>query len=206
MRGRRAASPGPSSLDVSVCFLGFQQHGQCCARWIVEPTSQTREPCASRYRIAAASRLNTEALPGIHAARCTRKGRRLSEIAIAQRFEILALTLNRQRKIDTGGVPPGGGDHSAGDPCRLPCRCRRRCRFFRGLRPGAWSADWAEVGCDWKYIARIERHGLKGLLFPSYRYSGGTNLVLFSANLGPADRVTPHDPNGKLPRDQRSWT
>jgi hypothetical protein len=74
------------------------------------------------------------------------------------------------------------------------------------------------VGCDWKYIARIERRdpptwhlgdtlirvGAKGVLFPSYHHPGGTNLVLFSANLRGDDRVVPHDPDNKLPRDQRS--
>lgn len=74
-------------------------------------------------------------------------------------------------------------------------------------------------GCDWKYIARIERRdpptwrigdaligdGIKGLLFPSYRQPGGTNLVLFCANLGLDDHVVTHDPESKLPRDQSSW-
>ena len=78
-----------------------------------------------------------------------------------------------------------------------------------------WPDDWAEAGCDWKYIARIEardpptwrigdrliRDGVKGLLFPSYRSSGGTNIVVFSANLGPDDRVAPYDPSGVLHRD-----
>lgn len=82
-----------------------------------------------------------------------------------------------------------------------------------------WLVAWAEADCDWKYRARVERRdppswqigdalirgGLKGLLFPTYRHAGGINLVLFSANLAPADRIAPHDPNGKLLRDQRSW-
>lgn len=91
--------------------------------------------------------------------------------------------------------------------------------FTGGYVPGVWPAEWAEAGCDWKYLARIERQdppswrigdalirdGIKGLLFPSFRHPGGINLVLFSANLGPDDRVAPHDPDGKLPRDQSSW-
>jgi RES domain-containing protein len=91
--------------------------------------------------------------------------------------------------------------------------------FAQGYVPAAWPDEWADTGCDWKYIARIERRepptwrigdalirdGLKGLLFPSYRRPGGTNLVLFNANLTKNDRVTPHDPESKLPRDQRSW-
>ena len=30
-------------------------------------------------------------------------------------------------------------------------------------------------------------------------------LVLLCGNLGPEDRVEPHDPDHGLPRDQRSW-
>jgi RES domain-containing protein len=92
--------------------------------------------------------------------------------------------------------------------------------FAGGYDPTKWPDNWAEAGCDWKYIARVERHdpptwrigdglirdGFKGLLFPSYRHPGGTNLVLFSANLGPRDRVVAHDPGAKLPRDRRSWS
>ncbi len=92
--------------------------------------------------------------------------------------------------------------------------------FSLGYDPANWPEEWAEADCDWKYIARIERRdpptwqlgdalirdGIKGLLFPSYRRPGGTNLVLFSANLEPVDHVIPYDPEGKLPHDQSSWT
>lgn len=92
--------------------------------------------------------------------------------------------------------------------------------FSGGFDSAAWPVEWAEVGCDWKYIARIERRdpptwligdalirdGARGLLFPSFRKPGGMNLVLFSANLKPDDHVEPHDPTGKLPRDRSSWT
>jgi RES domain-containing protein len=91
--------------------------------------------------------------------------------------------------------------------------------FSGSYDPGTWPDDWSEAGCDWKYIARIERHdpptwrigdalirdGTKGVLFPSYRHPRGTNLVLFNAKLGLPDRIVPNDPTGKLPRDQRSW-
>jgi RES domain-containing protein len=92
--------------------------------------------------------------------------------------------------------------------------------FSRGHEGKISPEDWAQAGCDWKYIARLEqrdpptwrlgdrlmRDGVKGLLFPSFREPGGTNLVLFTANLGPEDRVAVHDPAGKLPRDQSSWS
>jgi RES domain-containing protein len=62
--------------------------------------------------------------------------------------------------------------------------------FSGGYATDAWSEVWAEAGCDWKYLARVERtdplswrigdalirEGLKGLLFPSYRHAGGINL------------------------------
>lgn len=91
--------------------------------------------------------------------------------------------------------------------------------FSAAYKAGRFPPEWEEVGCDWKYIARIERRepptwsigdslirdGVSGLLFPSFRHSGGTNLVLFIANLGPDSHVEPYDPLGKLPRDRSSW-
>jgi RES domain-containing protein len=91
--------------------------------------------------------------------------------------------------------------------------------FSQGYDPAIWPEDWVAADCDWKHIARIERHdppswrlgdalissGTKGLLFPSYRRLGGTNLVLFNGNLEPADHVVAYDPEGKLPRNQSSW-
>jgi RES domain-containing protein len=47
--------------------------------------------------------------------------------------------------------------------------------------------------------------GDKGILFPSLQHTGGTNLVVFSANLDAGDGVDVHDPNGRLPKDQSSW-
>jgi len=89
-----------------------------------------------------------------------------------------------------------------------------------GYDPASWPAEWAEIGCDWKYIARIEQHdpptwligdglirgGARGLLFPSFRHAGGTDLVLFSANLGPDCCIEPHDPAAKLPKNRSSWS
>lgn len=88
-----------------------------------------------------------------------------------------------------------------------------------GYDPQCWPPSWADWNCDWRWIARIERKtppswmladdligsGCRGLLFPSTRHAGGTNLVLFNANLTGLDRVAVHDPDGRLPRDQSSW-
>lgn len=89
-----------------------------------------------------------------------------------------------------------------------------------GYDPAEWSADWAEWDCDWRRIARIERKtppswrigdslitaGSRGLLFPSLLHPGGVNLVVFNANLASTDSLAVHDPDGRLPRDQSSWT
>jgi RES domain-containing protein len=91
--------------------------------------------------------------------------------------------------------------------------------FSAGFEAAHWPPEWADWSCDWRYIARIERRappswrlgdyvirsGCRGLLFPSIRHLGGINLVVFNANLTPADRLTVHDPDSRLPRDQRSW-
>ncbi len=88
-----------------------------------------------------------------------------------------------------------------------------------GYDPVQWSAPWAGWDCDWRWVARIEHKvppswrlgdeaissGASGLLFPATHHAGGTNLVVFNANLTPSDRLTVHDPNNMLPRDQRSW-
>lgn len=91
--------------------------------------------------------------------------------------------------------------------------------FSHGFDPGIWSPEWARWDCLWKQIARIRRRvppswkladavitaGHRGILFPSTRAPGGTNLVLYPANLAGTDSVAVHDPDGHLPRDQSSW-
>ena len=88
-----------------------------------------------------------------------------------------------------------------------------------GYDPGCWAPAWADWDCDWRWIARVDhdvppswrlgdeaiRSGAAGLLFPSTHHAGGTNLVVFLANLTDADRLAVHDPDGMLPKDQRSW-
>lgn len=88
-----------------------------------------------------------------------------------------------------------------------------------GYDPDRWEVSWAEWDCDWRWIARVEhkippswllgdatiRSGAQGLLFPSTHGKGGTNLVVFNANLTLVDRLAVHDPEGMLPRNQQSW-
>ncbi len=89
-----------------------------------------------------------------------------------------------------------------------------------GYDPASWAAEWADWDCNWRGIARIDRKippswlisdslikaGHRGLLFPSLRHAGGTNLVVFNANLTRTDSIAVHDPDGLLPRDQSSWS
>lgn len=91
--------------------------------------------------------------------------------------------------------------------------------FSGGFDAATWAAPWAKWDADWRYIVRIERKvpatwvlgdalirdGRRGLLFPSLRRAGGTNLVLFQANFGSGDAVSVHDPEGRLPADPSSW-
>ncbi|MDN5925493.1 MAG: RES domain-containing protein [Hyphomicrobiales bacterium] len=88
-----------------------------------------------------------------------------------------------------------------------------------GFDPDRWVSDWKDWGCAWRQIARIDRKippswkladlvitaGLRGILFPSLRHAGGTNLVIFPANLLDGDTVEVHDPDNRLPHDQSSW-
>ncbi|MER9584931.1 hypothetical protein [Mesorhizobium sp. M0276] len=46
--------------------------------------------------------------------------------------------------------------------------------------------------------------GLRGILFLSLRHAGGTNLVIFPANLVDGDHAAVHDPDHLLPHDQSS--
>lgn len=88
-----------------------------------------------------------------------------------------------------------------------------------GFDPEIWQKDWAAWDCPWRKIARIDKKtppswhlsdtlieaGFHGLLFPSLRHAGGTNLVVFNANLTESDSIAVNDPEGRLPKDQSSW-
>ena len=88
-----------------------------------------------------------------------------------------------------------------------------------GFDPEIWEKEWEDWDCAWRQIARIDRKiptswkladrvitaGLRGILFPSLQHAGGTNLVIFAANLGEGDTVEVHDPDKRLPADQSSW-
>lgn len=82
-----------------------------------------------------------------------------------------------------------------------------------------WDNTWKQWDCAWRQIARISNKippswkladlvitaGLRGILFPSLRHAGGTNLVVFPANFVESDKVAVHDPDHRLPKNQSSW-
>lgn len=84
---------------------------------------------------------------------------------------------------------------------------------------GLFDPLWEEWSIPWKQYAFIDRiepptwlmgdlalaAGYAGLLFPSTRNPGGTNLVVYTAHLQRSDVFSVHDPNGDLPRSQDSW-
>jgi len=90
----------------------------------------------------------------------------------------------------------------------------------QGFDPEIWDGSWQEWDCPWRKIARIDKKappswkladliimaGLRGILFPSLLHVGGTNLVIFPANLVDRDHATVHDPDHRLPHDQSSWS
>jgi RES domain-containing protein len=91
--------------------------------------------------------------------------------------------------------------------------------FSGGYNSTVWPDIFAHARCDWKWINRIEkkipkswligddliRSGYHGLLYPSVRDLGGTNLVIFCCNLDSTCEISVHDPDGQLPHDRSSW-
>ena len=57
----------------------------------------------------------------------------------------------------------------------------------------------------WDIAARLIADGIAGILVPSTRLAGGTNLVLWRWNGAPDRRVAALDPQHDMPTDQSSW-
>lgn len=90
--------------------------------------------------------------------------------------------------------------------------------FSAGYGP-AWDALWLEWDCAWKRLAFIEdiepptwlmadevmSSDASGLLFPSTKRPGGVNLVIYPDRLHGGDSLQVHDPEGSLPKSQKSW-
>lgn len=72
----------------------------------------------------------------------------------------------------------------------------------QGFDPDIWDDTWQQWDCAWRQITRIEKRvppswkladvvitaGLRGILSPSLRHAGGTNLVIFPVARQPARR------------------
>jgi RES domain-containing protein len=87
-----------------------------------------------------------------------------------------------------------------------------------GYQRGGWDEIWEEWNCSWRALALANteppswlmgdiaiENGAKGILFSSTRHPGGINLVVFTSQLGPEDKLSVYDPRGDLPADQSSW-
>lgn len=93
--------------------------------------------------------------------------------------------------------------------------------FRGGFDPASWGALWQELNCNWRGIAFLEGReppswvlgdqaleaGACGVLYPSSRYGGGLNLVVYTDAINPniGERIAVHDPGRKLPRNRDSW-
>lgn len=58
-----------------------------------------------------------------------------------------------------------------------------------GIAPGARSLASKNIPPSWKLADLTITAGLRGILFPPLRHVGGTNLVIFPANLVDGDHV-----------------
>lgn len=91
--------------------------------------------------------------------------------------------------------------------------------FSVGYYAGEWDPLWEDWNCDWRrrWVREhieppswllgemVMEASAKGLLFPSTKGPGGTNLVVFNGMLDAQDRIEVHDPLGALPQNQDSW-
>jgi RES domain-containing protein len=73
----------------------------------------------------------------------------------------------------------------------------------------AWRLDLASgrEPASWRLANRLRKNAA-GILVPSFANGARQhmhNLVLWTWGPDLPHRVTVHDPNGQLPRDQRSW-
>jgi RES domain-containing protein len=84
-------------------------------------------------------------------------------------------------------------------------------RLAHDIPDAMLEVDWraqTRAGEDpetWTVAERLEREGFDGLLYSS-RINGGLCLVLWHWNEGDGCAVSVEDPDGRLPRDNTSWT
>ena len=85
--------------------------------------------------------------------------------------------------------------------------------FSAGYNAKDWIKEWSVWDMNWRKALHIDKRrpatweiaqklisdGAKGLLFPSLRSKGHTNLVIFLTNIEAADSISVIDPEGDLP-------
>lgn len=91
--------------------------------------------------------------------------------------------------------------------------------FSGGYAPH-WDSLWQSWDCEWKRLAYMEgieppswviadlaqSQNASGILFPSTKRVGGTNLVIYPESvLVGQDEIMVHDPDGHLPKHSGSW-
>ena len=88
-------------------------------------------------------------------------------------------------------------------------------RSAQGIGLASMACPWAydrangRTPASWTLSASLIRAGAAGILAPSFARGARpsmANLVLWKWGPAPPHRVEVHDPNGRLPRDQASWT
>jgi RES domain-containing protein len=76
--------------------------------------------------------------------------------------------------------------------------CAWRDDIGKGIEPASWIVS-----------NRLRANGASGILVPSFANGSGSddvNLVLWRWGQSPPHQVLPYDPEGRLPKNQRSWT
>jgi RES domain-containing protein len=82
------------------------------------------------------------------------------------------------------------------------------CEIDRSVSFAPWKTMLLVDGREppaWALVVRLIAAGIAGILVPSTRLAGGTNLVLWRWNDAPDRRVAALDPQHDLPTDQLSW-
>lgn len=75
------------------------------------------------------------------------------------------------------------------------------------------ACDWeafrsnGQIPPSWDMADRLIARGVAGILVPSFAANAhGANLVLWRFGPDPPHQIVPYDPDGRLPRDQASWS
>lgn len=107
-----------------------------------------------------------------------------------------------QPRLSTTGVTSRREHDRAGKARRLQSHARRSHGPLAGLRSRSLGG---RVPPYWRPADQVTTAGLRSPLLPSLRHAGGTDRVIFPANMIADDKDEVHDPHHRLPRDPSSW-